>query len=36
MKEAFEQYGSIIVLSIVGIALIVGFKEILDYFLMLY
>lgn len=36
MKEIFEQYGSVIVLSIIGIALIVGFKEVLDYFLALY
>ena len=36
MKEAFEEYGGVIILSIVGIALIFGFKELLDYVLTIY
>lgn len=33
MKEVFEEYGGVIVIAIVGILLIVGFKEALDFFL---
>lgn len=36
MKNAFEEYGSVIVLAIVGLCLIAGFKEVLDYVLSVY
>lgn len=36
MKEIFEEYGQVIIIAIISIALIVGFKEALDFFLAMY